>query len=148
MVGRTPPGFDSAGVLPGVVEGDDCKGCVACATCVLRAESWFSERPEITSPPATSTDASQKSLLEALFLSSGDISITAKLFAISTETGAYGSAGTCYSASSPASPSSAAKASSVPLAFQANPDTGSVPFLRTRISAPSCSRTIRMVPSL
>ena len=27
-------------------------------------------------------------------------------------------------------------------------DTGAVPFLRTRISAPSCSRTIRMVPSL
>ena len=54
----------------------------------------------------------------------------------------------CYSSSNPASPSSAANASSVPLAFQASADTGSVPFLRTRISAPSWSRTIRIVPSL
>ena len=53
-----------------------------------------------------------------------------------------------YSSSSPASPSSAANASSVPLAFQASAETGAVPFLRTRISAPSFSRTIRMVPSL
>lgn len=93
MVGRTPPGFDSAGVLFGAVEGDDCKGCVACATCVLRAESWVSERPEITSPPATSTDASQKSFLEALFLSSEGISITATLFAILTAAGGYRSPG-------------------------------------------------------
>jgi hypothetical protein len=61
VVGRTPPGFDSAGVLSGL-EGDACNGCVACATCELRAESWGSERPEITSPEATITAASQKSL--------------------------------------------------------------------------------------
>jgi hypothetical protein len=62
VVGRTPPGFDSAGELSGAVEGDDCKGCVACATCVLRAESWVSERLEITSPEATIAAENQKSL--------------------------------------------------------------------------------------
>jgi hypothetical protein len=53
-----------------------------------------------------------------------------------------------YSSSNPASPSSSANASIVPLLFQASAETGAVPFLRTRISAPSFSRTIRMVPSL
>ena len=52
-----------------------------------------------------------------------------------------------YSANNPASPSSSANASSVPLAFQANAETGAVPFRRTKISAPSCSRTIKTVPS-
>jgi hypothetical protein len=80
VVGRTPPGFDSAGVLPGVVEGDDCKGCVACAKCVLRAESCVSESPAMTSPAVTIAEASQKSFLEARFLSSGDMFFTAKLF--------------------------------------------------------------------
>ena len=55
---------------------------------------------------------------------------------------------TPYSSSNPASPSSSANASIVPLLFQASAETGAVPFLRTRISAPSFSRTIRMVPSL
>jgi len=51
------------------------------------------------------------------------------------------------SASRPASPSSAAKARSVPLAFQASAATAGPPFRRTRISAPSAIRTISTVPS-
>jgi hypothetical protein len=52
------------------------------------------------------------------------------------------------SSSIPASPSSSANASKVPFAFQANAATGAGPLRRTRISAPSSSRTIKMVPSL
>jgi hypothetical protein len=66
--GRAPVGAGSAGA-DGLVSapGVDCSGCVACATCELatselRAESWVSERPDITSPEATIAAASQKSL--------------------------------------------------------------------------------------
>jgi hypothetical protein len=62
-VGRALDGAGSAGAV-GLVSapGVDCSGCVACAICELRAESWVSERPEITSPEAMITAASQKSL--------------------------------------------------------------------------------------
>ena len=100
-ISSMPPGLDSAGTLSGAVGGDACNGCVACAICDvacaicgLRAESSVSERPDITNPAATIADASQKSLLAAFFLSFGYISITAKLFAGSTDTGAHGSPGT------------------------------------------------------
>ena len=67
-VGRALDGAGSAGA-EGLVSapGVDCSGCVAwamceLATCELRAESWVSERPEMTSPEAMITAASQKSL--------------------------------------------------------------------------------------
>lgn len=60
VVGRSPPGFDSAGGLAeGVGVGVDCSGWVACASCGGFVELISaSERPEITSPAAISDDAS------------------------------------------------------------------------------------------
>jgi hypothetical protein len=55
--------------------------------------------------------------------------------------------GRTQSVSRPASPSSAAKASSVPLAFQASAAIAAPPLRWTRISAPSAIRTISTVPS-
>jgi hypothetical protein len=97
-VGRAPAGAGSAGADGRVsAPGVDCSGCVACATCELatselRAESWVSERPEITIPDATIAAASQKSLA-ALFLSSLGMLFPAKLFAVSTAVGVYRSPG-------------------------------------------------------
>jgi hypothetical protein len=153
VVGRAPPGFDSAGSSFGAAAGEDCKGCVACAICGWRAAISISEAPDTASPVAINRDARRKSFMEARFLSSEDIVFTASLFTGPTAAGSDcspenpGRTG-CYSGSSPASPSSVANASSVPLLFQASAATGAVSFRRTRISAPSVIRTIRMVPSL
>ena len=64
VVGRSPPGLDSAGgVSWGAGVGEDCNGCVACATCGLLPLSWASERPATVSPTATIADARSISLL-------------------------------------------------------------------------------------
>src|ERR1700721_657575 len=56
VVGRSPPGFDSAGALFGV-EGDDCSGCVACAICVSPALSWAIETMDTPTPAAGRPEA-------------------------------------------------------------------------------------------
>src|SRR5882724_815822 len=56
VVGRSPPGFDSAGGSSffWASGGEDCSGGVTCAICGgLLALSWISERPDITSPVTT-----------------------------------------------------------------------------------------------
>ena len=120
--------------------------------CGWPALRWVSERPATTSPAATNEPARSISFLKVRFLSSGFM-ICPPWFAGSTDAEHIVPAGTGrrkarYSSSSPASPSSAANASSVPLPFHASAATGAAPRRRTRISAPSVSRTIRMVPSL
>ncbi|TAI65808.1 hypothetical protein CWO89_11510 [Bradyrhizobium sp. Leo170] len=63
MVGRSPPGFDSAGFVCGS-GGDDCTGGVACATSSdWRAAISTSEAVEITSPPTNRADAIRRSFL-------------------------------------------------------------------------------------
>src|ERR1700753_1375270 len=87
VVGRSPPGLDSAGaVLSFDVGGEDCSGGVPCAMsdlesdllfgaltcgsgCGSRALNAVSERPDITRPVATIVDANSSSL-RYLFLSS------------------------------------------------------------------------------
>ncbi|MBO4223333.1 hypothetical protein GRB70_12955 [Bradyrhizobium neotropicale] len=61
VVGRSPPGFDSAGFVCGS-GGEDCTGGVACAT----SSDWCavistSEAVEITSPPTNRADAIRRS---------------------------------------------------------------------------------------
>src|SRR5258708_28101844 len=76
VVGRSPPGFDSAGGLSCGV-GDDCNGGVACANCRSATASWTNETPDMASPAIINTDAGSISFLYARLLSSGDISFTA-----------------------------------------------------------------------
>src|SRR5438552_13516097 len=54
VVGRWPPGFDSAGgEFCGVGVGDDCSGGVAWAISGWLVLSWTRESPDITSPITT-----------------------------------------------------------------------------------------------
>ena len=72
VVGRVPPGFDSAGCA-GSLEGEPCGVGVACASsCGERARSSNSERPHIRRPAATRVAASNQSRL-APFRCSADI---------------------------------------------------------------------------
>ena len=155
--GRVPVVTGSAGE-EGLVSapGVDCSGWVACASCCgARPRSSASDRPEMTSPVVTKAAANRKSLVTPRLLLSADISFTAKLFAIPTAGAAHGSPGNlrqtprkvAYNSTIPASPSSVANASCAPLALQASPATAALPRRRTRISAPSSSRTISTVPS-
>src|ERR1700723_2665828 len=130
--GRVPVVDGSAGA-EGLVSapGVDCKGCVACATCGSRTAITASDRPDNEIPAATITDASSRSFLKLRFLLSWNIAFTPDLFAGSTDVTRHrsrepanrGSSGR-YSSSSPASPSSSANASIVPLLFQASAETG------------------------
>jgi molybdopterin biosynthesis enzyme len=80
VVGRVPPGIDSAGVLVGELAGDGvaCKGCpgvpVACVMCMrFCARNSASERPTVTNPVVTSIVASHRSR-RMHFRSKGDSS--------------------------------------------------------------------------
>ena len=61
VVGRVPPGFDSAGLSSLVVEGEPCKGGVACASWTLARVVATSEKPVSTSPAASMADAKKNS---------------------------------------------------------------------------------------
>ena len=139
VVGRVPPGFDSAGG-----EGD---GCVACARCGRSALSSASEIAEISRPTPTSVAATSNSLRKDLVLLGRHRFHHTAHPTPSTDDPAQCSRERSQSSSNPASPSSAANARCVPFGFQARPATGTPTFRRTRISAPSLIRTIRMVPS-
>ena len=74
MVGRVPPGLDSAGVSFDIVEGEPCRGGVACARWTLVRVIATTEKPESTSPAASIADAIKKSARH--FLSFDDIAFT------------------------------------------------------------------------
>ena len=152
VVGRASPGLDSAGLLLRAGAGVPCKGGVPGVLCTrcCRPPTFASakETPDIASSATISAKPSSRSPFDARIRLSVCISFNLPIAA----TIATGRAGQCsgrsaQSSSSPALPSSSEKASSVPLAFQASAETAAVPFRRTRISAPSSSRTIRTVPS-
>src|SRR5258708_36804360 len=64
-VGRIPVVDGSAAGADGLVSapGVDCNGCVACASCGLRALISAMERPAIASPAATMAEARSISIL-------------------------------------------------------------------------------------
>jgi hypothetical protein len=78
VVGRVPPGLDSAGVSFVVVEGEPCKGGVACARCTLVRATDTSEKPANIRPATSMTEAIRK--YARLFLSFDDIAFTHEWF--------------------------------------------------------------------
>ena len=62
VVGRVPPGFDSAGLSLVVSEGEPCKGGVACASWTLARVVATSEKPVSVSPATSMADAKKNSL--------------------------------------------------------------------------------------
>jgi hypothetical protein len=68
VVGRSPPGFGSAGLFASDASGvEGCSGCVACARWTLALEISINEMPQMTSPAVTSKDARRRSNLAARF---------------------------------------------------------------------------------
>ena len=74
VVGRVPPGLDSAGVSFVVVEGEPCRGGVACASWALVRAVATSEKPQSTSPAPSIADATRNSVRR--FLSFDNIAFT------------------------------------------------------------------------
>ena len=146
-------GADGLVSAPGV----DCSGCVACAICGLRmGRLELGQREAGDDQPRRHHRGGEQHIVPEKRVSCRPETwfhprACSRYQRTRNRHGSAGNlrqSGGVYSASNPASPSSAANASIVPLAFHASAETCAVPFLRTRISAPSFSRTIRMVPSL
>jgi len=155
VVGRVPPGLDSAGASFAGAGADVCGGGVACATRSSGFALTTGETAVSASMAVIPTDACR---IFPLFRSFDIASQPANETRGSTSGGKLCSGGSqpsgknpkrtkAQSANRPASPSSAANASKLPLAFQASAAMAAPPLRWTRISAPSLKRTISTVPS-
>ncbi|QOZ72420.1 hypothetical protein WN72_43605 [Bradyrhizobium arachidis] len=88
VVGRSPPGLDSAGVLLCSSDGVPWSGCVACAVCIrLSARICASDTTDTTTPAANSEQAIVRSSFSLRLSFWPGISITAFVRGIN-ETGA------------------------------------------------------------
>jgi hypothetical protein len=107
------------------------KASLAEAVLPARGGRWFAPLPRARSRKAPTPPQALRTRQGippgAFCRSTTSFSPTNDLWAL-TGAGRHRSRGTCYSASRPASPSSAAKASSVPLAFQASPAIAAPPL--------------------
>ena len=156
VVGRVPPGLDSAGASFAAAGADVCGGDAACAT---RSSGFALTTGETAVSASMAVIASDARRTSVPLFRSFDIASHRKMKTRgSTSGGKLCSRGNqpsdknpkrtkAQSASRPASPSSAANASKVPSAFQASAAMAAPPLRWTRISAPSLKRTISTVPS-